>query len=350
VHGTDEYPFLISSEGITVLPITSLSLNHRASTKRISSGIPRLDTMLGGEGYYRGSSVLFTGQAGTGKTSFLAAAMDAACRRGEGCLWMAFEESPSQILRNMESIGIDLGPWVRKGLLHINAVRPTAYSLEMHLALILKMIRDYKPSILAIDPISNLFPVGDDMQVRAMLMRLIDHAKSEGITGLFTSLSAGPSGSLTAIEPTTMHVSSLMDTWIMLKAVEGNGERNRALCVTKSRGTAHSNQLREYLLSDRGIELLDVYMGSSGVLFGSARINQENREKAEQLLREQETEKNKRELERKKRIMEAEITAIRERYGRNEQERDILIREAETREDVTTRDRADMRLYRKGDV
>jgi len=192
-HGTDEYPFLIGNDGVSVLPITSLSLNHGAPLERISSGIPRLDTMLGGKGYYRGSSVLVSGQAGTGKTSIVAASLDAACRRGEKCLFLLFEESENQVMRNMRSIGIDLEPWVKQGVLRFSAVRPTAYSLEMHLAMIFGMLREFRPGVLAIDPISNLYPVGDDLQVRSMLMRLIDYAKTEGITGFFTSLSSDSS-------------------------------------------------------------------------------------------------------------------------------------------------------------
>ena len=189
IHGTDEYPFLISSDGISVLPITSMSLTHKASDERISTGIPRLDTMLGGKGFYRGSSILVSGQAGTGKTSIAATFIDAACRRGEKCLFFIFEESESQLMRNMKSIGMNLEPWVKKGLLKFHAVRPTAYSLEMHLSMMLKLIEEFKPRVVAVDPISNLYPIGDDIQVRSMLMRLIDFAKSLQITGFFTNLS-----------------------------------------------------------------------------------------------------------------------------------------------------------------
>ena len=273
VHGTDEYPFLIDDDGISVLPITSMSLRHTASRERISSGIPRLDTMLGGQGYYRGSSVLVSGQAGTGKTSIAATFADAACRRGERCLYFLFEESESQLLRNMESIGIDLAPWVEQGLLRFHAVRPTAYSLEMHLSTMQKLMEEFAPKVLVVDPISNLFPIGDDIQVRSMLMRLIDQAKSLGITGLFTNLSEGVQTGAFAPETTQSHVSSLMDTWLMLKNVEGEGEQNRAFWIAKSRGMAHSNQLREFVLTDHGIELLDVKKGGGRVLFGSARID-----------------------------------------------------------------------------
>ncbi|MDD1676627.1 MAG: circadian clock protein KaiC [Methanomicrobiales archaeon] len=349
IHGTDEYPFLISSDGISVLPITSLSLSHTASMERISSGIPRLDTMLGGKGYYRGSSVLVSGQAGTGKTSLLATSIHSACKRGEKCLLLLFEESESQFIRNMRSIGMDFEPWVQKGLLHVNAVRPTAYSLELHLAIIMKMLKDFNPSVLAIDPISNLYPVGDDMQVRSVLMRLIDFAKSKNITGIFSSLTTEALVGSYSIEPTAMHVSSLMDTWLVLKNVEGNGERNRAFSIVKSRGMPHSNQLREFIMSDKGIDLIDIYQGSEGVLFGSARAAQESRERSQIVLRDEEIERRKRELERKRRIMDAEITAIRERFEREKDEANIQISQEKSREDAFAKVLDDMATFRQVD-
>ena len=325
IHGTDEYPFLISSDGISVLPITSMSLNHTASGERISTGIPRLDTMLGGKGFYRGSSILVSGQAGTGKTSIAAQFIDSACRRNEKCLLFISEESESQIMRNMNSIGINLEPWIKKGLLKVHAVRPTAYSLEMHLSMMLKLIREFKPNVMAVDPISNLYPIGDDIQVRSMLMRLIDFAKSLQITGLFTNLSNDTDYGSYAFEPTETHVSSLMDAWLILKNVEGNGERNRAFSIIKVRGMPHSNQLREFVLSDKGIQLLDVYKGSEGVLFGSARITQESRETIDRLHKNEEIERKKRELESKRKLMENEIAVLRERYARDEEEITVLI-------------------------
>lgn len=332
IHGTDEYPFLISSDGISVLPITSMSLTHKASSGRISSGIPRLDTMLGGKGYYQGSSILISGQAGTGKTSLSATFVDAACRRGEKALFFVFEESESQLTRNMKSIGIDLEPWVKKGLLTFHAVRPTAYSLEMHLSMMVKLIAEFKPTVIAIDPISNLYPVGDDIQVRSMLMRLIDHAKTLQITGLFTSLSSDEPTTAYALESTHLHVSSLMDAWLVLKNVEGNGERNRAFSIAKARGIGHSNQLREFAISDKGVELIDVYKGSEGVLFGSARIARESREAAGRVLRNEEIERRQRDLDRKKRIMEYEISMLTEKFARDEDEIRILIEQDVSRE------------------
>jgi circadian clock protein KaiC len=346
IHGTDEYPFLISNDGISVLPISSMSLSHIATKERIGSGIPGLDTMLGGKGYYRGSSILVSGQAGTGKTSLAATFADAACRRGEKCLFMAFEESESQLNRNMRSIGIDLEKWVKKGLLKFHAVRPTAYSLEMHLSMMIKLIEDFEPQVIAVDPISNLYPIGDDIQVRSMLMRLIDQAKSYQITALFTNLSADETTNAYALEATQIHVSSLMDTWLILKNIEGNGERNRAFSIAKARGLSHSNQLREFILNEQGIRLLDLYKGSEGVLFGSARSAQESREAASRVIRNEEIERRQRELDRKKRIMENEIAMLKEKFGRDEDEIRILIQQDLSREKAVEQGQKDLAVLR----
>ena len=270
-HGTNEYPFLIDDSGISVLPITSVGLDHEVSSERISSGIPRLDTMLGGSGFYRGSSILVSGTAGSGKSSMAAHFVNAACKRQERCLYIASEESPMQIVRNMGSIGIHLKPWLEKNLLRFHAVRPTFYSMEMHLALLHKMIGESKPSVVVVDPITTFTAIGNGVEVKSMFTRLIDFLKLHGITGMFTSLTAGDS----ALEKTDIGVSSLVDTWLLLRTIETNGQRNRGLYVLKSRGMAHSNQIREFVLSDNGIELLDAYQGPSGVLTGSARQAQE---------------------------------------------------------------------------
>jgi circadian clock protein KaiC len=349
VHGTDEYPFLISSEGISVLPITSMSLAHIASTERISSGIPRLDTMLGAKGFYRGSSILVSGQAGTGKTSVGATFADAACRRGEKCLLFIFEESESQYVRNMKSIGMNFGPWVKKGLLKFHAVRPTAYSLEMHLSLMLKLIDDFKPEVLVVDPISNLYPIGDDVQVRSMLMRLIDYIKALQITGMFTNLSNDSGTSAYALEPTQMAVSSLMDTWLILKNVEGNGERNRAFSIIKSRGMAHSSQMREFVMSEKGIELLDLYKGTEGVLFGSARMAQEAKEAGERLRRNEEIERKQRELDSKRHVLENEIALLKAKYAREEDEMRTIIGQDVYREKAAATAIKEIAVQRKAD-
>lgn len=268
-HGTNEYPFLIDEDGIAVLPITSVGLEHGVSRERISSGIPALDDMLGGEGFYRGSSILVTGTAGTGKTTFSAQFLSAACRRGEKCLYFAFEESRDQIVRNMNSVGVDFAPCIETDRMHIVAARPTSFGLEMHLAMMYKTIRDIRPTIVALDPISNFLAVGIREDVQAMLTRLVDYLKSQHITALFTHLNRGDQD----IETTEANISSVMDTWILLRDMEYNGERNRGIYVLKSRGMAHSNQIREFLLTDHGIELVDVYREPSGVvLTGSARL------------------------------------------------------------------------------
>ena len=349
-HGTNEYPFLISSDGISVLPITTLSLTHKAGSEKVPTGIPRLDTMLGGEGYYRGSSVLVSGQAGTGKTSIAAKFAEATCARGKRCLFFTFEESESQVVRNMKSIGIPLDTFVTGGSLRFHAVRPTAFSLEMHLSMMMKLIQEFSPEVVIVDPVSNLFPVGDDIQVRSMLMRLIDYIKMNQITGLFTNLSTSSSQEAYLIEPTQSHVSSLMDAWISLKNIEGNGERNRVLTIVKARGLPHSNQLREFVLSDTGIDLLDVYTGGGAVLFGSARVAQADRDKAEQLIRERELSQKKRKLEQKRKEMEHEIEVIRERFSTEEEELRSLITEKRLREKENSDDSRGMGIRRGADV
>ena len=348
-HGADEYPFLISEDGITVLPVTTLSLIHTASSDRVSTGIGRLNTMLGGKGFFRGSSVLVTGEAGTGKSSILTAFIDATCRRKECCLYFAFEESQSQIIRNMRSIGYDLQQWIDADLLRFHAIRPSAYGLEMHLAIMIKRIHEFGPKVVVIDPISNLFPVGDEIQVRSMLMRLIDYLKSNDITSLYTNLTNEQTLSPGGAEFTQAHVSSLMDSWIALKMIEGNGERNRALYVLKSRGMAHSNQIREFVLSDNGIELFDVYIGSEGVLLGSARSVQEIKERAGKLAREQEIAGKRRDLELKKRSMETDIAALKEKYAQEEREMRVLTEQDQGRKKLMNGERKDMAAHRSAD-
>jgi circadian clock protein KaiC len=252
-HGTNEYPFLIDANGISVLPVSSMALAHKAPLERISAGLPGVDAMLGGKGYYRGSTVLVTGTAGTGKTSFAVHFLDAACRRGERCLCFLFEESPQQLLRNMRSIGIDLAPWVASGLLQFHADRPSRYGLETHLVTMHQVVADFKPTITVIDPITNLMTVGTYMDVQAMLTRMIDHLKTLNITAMLTSLAPGQ----TDIERTETMISSLMDTWIVLANDEVGGHHRRGLHVLKSRGMAHSNERREFVLTDNGFTLLD---------------------------------------------------------------------------------------------
>lgn len=304
-HGTNEYPFLIDEQGICLMPITSVGLNAQASMERISSGIERLDTMLGGHGFYVGSSILISGTAGTGKTSLAASTADAACRQGKRCLYFAFEESRSQIVRNMKSVGIDLNQWLDQGLLEIHASRPTLFGLEMHLVNMYKKVTESKPQLVILDPISNLTAAGNCSDVKLMLTRMLDFLKLQNITALFLDLS-----NFNQTSQTDIAISSLTDTWIALQNIEINGERNRGLYLLKSRGMAHSNQIREFVLTDRGIELLDVYTGPEGVLTGSARYAQEEKELAQRLMREQEIERKRREIERKHQQLTATIASL----------------------------------------
>jgi circadian clock protein KaiC len=317
MHGTNEYPFLIGETGFSVLPISSLALSHEVSSERVSTGIPRLDSMLGGKGFYRGSSVLVTGTAGTGKSSLAANFVNAASQRGERSLYFAFEESPQQIMRNMRSIGFNLEPWVNKGLLQFHSSRPTLYGLETHLAVMHQQIQEYKPRAVVIDPISNLINTGSVTEVRSMLLRLVDFLKSQQITAVFTSLSSQGDNSL---EETEIGVSSIMDTWLLLRDIELGGERNRGIYVLKSRGMAHSNQIREFVITSKGIDIRDVYVGPDGVLTGSMRLAQEARERAQKMTRQSEIAAKKRKLDRKRAALEAQIAALRAEFEAEEVE------------------------------
>ncbi len=345
-HGTNEYPFLIDEDGFSVLPVTSLGLNYNSSLERISSGIPRLDTMLSGKGYFRGSTVLVSGTAGTGKTSMAAQFVDAACSRKERVLFFTFEESSSQLMRNMHSIGIHLEQWIHKGLLQFHATRPTLYGLETHLATSIRMINKFKPDIVVFDPI-NSFVMGDNQtEVKTMLLRLVDFLKMKRITAFFTNLtSAGDN-----MEFTDVYISSLIDTWLLLRDIEIGGERNRGLYVLKSRGMEHSNQIREFKLTNRGIELLDVYVGSGGVLTGSARLSQETKDDAEQLQRHQEIGRKQSGLERKREAMEAQIVVLRSEFEAEESEALKLIELEKTANRHFSQDKEKMAKSRKSDV
>jgi circadian clock protein KaiC len=310
LHGTNEFPFLIGEAGLSVLPITSLALNHKVSNERIATGIPRLDAMLGGRGFFRGSSILLTGTPGTGKTIISSNFAQAAARRGERVLFFSFEESPDQITRNMHSIGLRLEPLVRRGLLRFHSARPSLYGLEMHLATMFKEIAAFKPHVVIIDPITSLMDSGSDSEGKGMVTRLIDYLKAGQVTSLFTSLTRGGH----ALQQSEAAMSSLMDSWLLLQDFEGNGERNRVLYVLKARGMAHSNQIREFLISDRGVDLVDAYIGASGVLTGSARAAQGALEKAAVLTGQQEAARLKREVERKRAAIERQINGLRSDY------------------------------------
>jgi len=315
-HGTNEYPFLIDETGFSVLPVTSLGLEHIVSNERISSGIEALDDMLEGKGYYRGSTVLVSGTAGIGKTSTAAHFAEAACKRGERVLYFCFEESSNQLMRNMLSIGIKLEPWVRKGLLKFQATRPTLYGLEMHLAVTHKFVNEFKPDIVILDPI-NTFVISDkEFEVKTLLMRIVDFLKVNQITALFTSLTS----SECRMESSDVGISSLIDTWLLLRDIELDGERNRGMYVLKSRGMANSNQIREFVLTNHGVELRDVYIGARGVLTGSARIAQEALENSEVLKRKHDVELKKREIALKRTELESKIATMRADFGSEESE------------------------------
>jgi circadian clock protein KaiC len=335
-HGTNEYPFFIDEKGFSVLPITSLELTHKAPTEYVSTGINRLDNMLNGRGFFKGSSILVSGTAGTGKSTLAAHFVEAACARGERALFFAFEESQEQIVRNMRSIGIDLEKFVKKGLLRFQNARPSAWGLEVHLAMIHKAIDDFNPSVVVVDPITNFLAVGDQIDTKAMLTRLIDLLKIKQITGMFTSLTS----SQTEIEDSEVDVSSLMDAWLLVKTIESNGERNRGLYILKARGIAHSNQIREFLLTDHGIELIDAYVGAEGVLMGSARSSQQARERAAEIERQQMSARKQRELQRKQELYEAQLQALKGQY---ESERDAILTELDE-EQIRLKGAADQRL------
>jgi circadian clock protein KaiC len=345
-HGTNEYPFLIDEDGISVLPVTSMRLDHAVCTDRISTGIAGLDSMLGGKGIFRGSSVLLSGTAGMGKTTFAASFADGACRRGERVLYLPFEEAPQQIIRNMHAVGLDLAPWVQQGLLNLHAVRPTLYGLEMHLAKIHRLVEDFRPSLVIADPVTNLIAAGTLAESEAMLARLIDWLKSQQISAVFTSLTPGGA----ALERSQVGISSLMDTWLILTAIESSGERNRGIQIVKSRGMAHSNQIREFLIGDHGIELCDVYTGPMGVLTGAARFTQEAREEAERVLREQEIKHHRNQLKRKQAVLEAQIAALHAQFEAERSEIDLAIAQAQHLETTLASDRDEMGRLRHGDA
>jgi len=307
VHGTNEYPFLINQAGISVLPVTSLRLDHPAPTERVSTGVPPLDAMLAGRGFYRGSTVLVSGTAGVGKTSLAAAFAQAGCRRGERVLYFAFEESAQQLVRNMRSIGINLQSLADRGLLRFHAARPNLYGLEMHLLGIHELVREFNPNLVVIDPITNLITVGDQVEVRSMLTRLIDYLKTRQVTTLFTSLTSPGE----TIETSDVGISSLIDTWIVLCNLQHSGERNRALHILKSRGMSHSNQVREFQLSSRGIDLVDVFVQGGDVLVGAARVAQDAQQAAEVHQRREEIDRLRRAIERRRQTAITQVEGFR---------------------------------------
>ncbi len=337
-HGTNEYPFLIDDQGISVLPITSAGLLHDVSDERVSSGIADLDAMLDGQGFYRGSSVLVSGMAGSGKSSMLASFADSVCAQGGRCIYFALEESPAQIIRNMRSIGLDLQKWIDQGLLRFSANRPTLFGLETHLASMHREIERFEPFAVVVDPISSLLGAGMRGDVHAMILRLIDFLKAKGVTAMFTSLTHGNIENAM----TDVQVSSLMDSWLLLYNKESNGEHNRQLYLLKSRGMAHSNQVREFILGDDGIKLRDVYVGPEGVVTGSARIAQEARERAVLQQRRQDAERRARDFERRRRQIETQVEELQAQLAAEKAELDHLAREATVLDAQVEADRVEM--------
>ncbi|HEY4248505.1 MAG TPA: circadian clock protein KaiC [Lacunisphaera sp.] len=337
-HGTNEYPFLIDEDGISVLPLTSSGMDYNVSNERVSSGIPELDIMLGGRGFYRGSSVLLSGTAGTGKTSVAAHLADSTCRRGERCLFFSFEESPAQIVRNMRSIGVKLEPHVRSGLLRFHSSRPTMHGLEMHLVRLHKLIQEFDPSVVILDPVSNLQSAGSQEDSTNVLIRLIDFMKKKQITGLFASLTSGGR----AAEATEEGMSSLVDTWLLVRDIELNGERNRALYVLKARGLAHSNQVREFQITSKGIRLIPAYIGPAGMATGSARLTQEAREKADLRMAATEIRRQELALRHRRRATDAQVEALRAGFKAEEQKLGWEINKERNRSQLIASDRLAM--------
>ena len=346
VHGTNEYPFLIDEDGISVLPVTSLKLEKEVTTGRISSGIPAMDQMLGGHGFFKGSSILVSGTAGTGKTSIAAYFANQACSEGKRCIYFAFEESPRQIIRNMKSISVDLEKHVKKGLLEFHASRPTLHGLEMHLVSIYKQIKRFKPEVVILDPITNLITVGSVSEVKSMLIRLIDFLQEEQITVMFTALTLNTVVS----EQTDEGVSSLVDAWMLVRDIEFNGERNRGMYIMKSRGMKHSNQVREFIITDRGLDLVEVYLGPDGILTGSAREAQMIKEETGVALNEYAITAKDREISRKRKVLEAKISSLQTEFESVEEELNKIYLQEELKKEVTEKTRQEITRIRKGET
>jgi circadian clock protein KaiC len=344
-HGTNEYPFIIDEQGISVLPVTSVGLEHAATTARISSGVARLDTMLSGRGFFRGSSILASGTAGTGKTSLACSFARATCKNGERCLYFAFEESPAQIMRNVRSVGIDLEPFVADGLLRFHASRPSLYGLETHLAVMHKQIDAFKPSVVIIDPVTNMMTAGLARDARSVLLRLIDFLKGMQITVFMNSLTHDGN----TIEQNEVEISSLIDTWLFVRDIELGGERNRGMYILKSRGMAHSNQIREFVLGRQGVELVDVYLGPAGVLTGSARIAQAAKERALETAGRRDLKRQQAEMLSKRKAFEAQIAALQAQILAQDQATEHLIADTEANESRGQLERRAMAVSRKAD-
>jgi circadian clock protein KaiC len=337
-HGTNEYPFLIDADGISVLPVTSLQLSNSVSKERVSSGIPALDEMLGGKGFFKGSSILVSGSAGSGKTSIAAHFVNACCSKKQRCLFLVFEESPYQIIRNMRSINIDLQKYVDSGLLKIHASRPTLHGLEMHLVVIYKLVKQFKPKAVVLDPITNLVTVSNLGEVRSFLMRLIDFLQKEQITVMFTALTFGDSFQ----SESTMEVSSLIDTWLSVHDIELNGERNRGIYIIKSRGMNNSNQVREFRITDNGIQIVELTLGPNGVLIGSAREEYNLQQKTGEILRKNALNLKDKQIESKKLILDSKIAKLQSEFELAREELNRIFIEEELRKEIIEKNRNEM--------
>jgi len=334
-HGANEYPFLIDKKGISVLPLSSASMNYSVSNERIPTGIPELDEMLSGKGFYRGSTIMLTGTAGTGKTSVAASFAHSTCSRGGRCMYFSFEESEAQILRNMRSIGLDLAPHVRAGLLQFHAARPTVHGLEMHLVQLHRLVEEFKPAVVILDPVSNLATAGSVDESNNMLIRLVDFLRKRGITAFFVSLTGGGS----PLEATEENMSSIVDTWLLLSDIELGGERNRGLYVLKSRGMAHSNQVREFLITSKGLRLVPTYLGPTGVLTGSARLIQEAQDAAQATSLTEEVHRKQLVLDYRRQAVEAQIEALRAGFEAETKEFGRVLASQQSKTDQLVTDR-----------
>lgn len=334
-HGTNEYPFLIDEDGISVLPITSLKLDNEVSSDIISTGVPGLNEMFHGGGFYRGSNILVSGTAGTAKTTVACYFANEQCEKNERTIYFAFEESPHQLVRNMKSIGIDLEKHIKKGILQIHSSRPSLNGLELHLLTLRKLIKEFQPTTIIIDPISNLISVGSEHEVRSMLVRLIDMLKANNITAMFTSLNKQTDNFRPDLAEES--VSSLVDTWITVRDMEGIGERNRGIFIIKARGMGHSNQVREFVITSNGIELLDVELGPQGILTGAARQSYQFKKTMSDIKLQNEISRKDREIERKRKVLEANIEALRTEFESAEEELSILKATEELQEKLSSK-------------
>jgi circadian clock protein KaiC len=345
LHGTNEYPFLIGESGVSVLPITSLGLRHGVSTTRVSSGVTRLDAMLGDGGFYKGSTVLVHGTSGTGKSTLAAQFCDATCARGERALYFGFEESEAEIVRNMASVGIDLARWVDAGLLQFRCFRPSLLGLEAHLFAMQKFVGEFDPAVVIMDPVSDLLRIGTQVEVSAMLTRQVDFLKAKGVTAFFTSLNADAD-----LAQPDQQMASLVDTWLLVKTLEGNGELNRVLYVLKARGMAHSNQIREFLLTNQGIELADVYVGPQGVLTGSARQAQEAQERSDGAARVEDLEQRRVNLAQRREAVEAQTADLWREFEDEARVVERLLTDGSAGADDRAGQRAEQGRLRRADI